>query len=279
MARNGNMMSIMEMVQKIRREWGANDAMRDAGLATPDGVERHDDIQYGNDKVWQTLDVYRPHGAEILPVIVSVHGGGWVYGSKEVYQYYCMSLCQRGFAVVNFNYRLAPESPYPAALEDTAAVFKWVEANVAQYGMDANNIFAVGDSAGANLLALYAAIYKENKLRAVGLHCGAYHGPMGDLRAAVCPNGGAAQMNAIRLIDSNFPPTFCMTATGDSLKEEAASLFRRLIKAGVPCVMRQYGTADNRLPHVFHVDIKRAEAAQCNDDVASWFKDAARLKV
>ncbi|MFR5151238.1 MAG: carboxylesterase family protein [Ruminococcus sp.] len=58
------------------------------------------------------LDVYRPKQAqgEDLPVIISVHGGAWMYGDKERYQYYCMSLAQRGFAVVNFTYRLAHES-------------------------------------------------------------------------------------------------------------------------------------------------------------------------
>ena len=59
---------------------------------------------------WQKLDVYRQKDATgKLPVIVSVHGGGWVYGDKERYQFYCMDLAERGFAVVNFSYRLAPE--------------------------------------------------------------------------------------------------------------------------------------------------------------------------
>ena len=55
------------------------------------------------------LDVYRPklNIKGKLPVIMSVHGGGWVYGDKDVYQWYCMNLAQRGFAVVNYSYRLA----------------------------------------------------------------------------------------------------------------------------------------------------------------------------
>lgn len=55
----------------------------------------------------------------MIPVIVSVHGGGWGYGDKERYQYYCMSLAQQGFAVVNFSYRLASKYKFPAPLEDT----------------------------------------------------------------------------------------------------------------------------------------------------------------
>ena len=85
---------------------------------------------YGEDKTWQILDVYKPKSAEgKLPVIVNVHGGGWVYGTKEVYQFYCMSLAQMGFAVVNFNYRLAPENKFPSSVEDTNSVFNWIEKN------------------------------------------------------------------------------------------------------------------------------------------------------
>ena len=111
----------------VRYSFGKGDRKRDAGLSTPEDVKRYDDILYGRNRKWQVLDVYRPKGAEgKLPVIVSVHGGGWVYGNKEVYQFYCMSLAQRGFAVVNFTYRLAPEYRYPAQLEDTDAVIHWI---------------------------------------------------------------------------------------------------------------------------------------------------------
>ena len=111
----------------IRREFKKGDDIRDAGLTAPDDVIRYKDIAYGKDSAMQVLDVYRPKDTEgSLPVIVSVHGGGWVYGDKELYQYYCMSLAQRGFAVVNFTYRLAPEYQFPAPVEDTNSVFAWI---------------------------------------------------------------------------------------------------------------------------------------------------------
>lgn len=67
----------------IRKLFGEGDAKRDAGLTTPNDIERFDDIVYGELPEWQSLDVYRPKNAEgKLPVIVSVHGGGWVYGNK-----------------------------------------------------------------------------------------------------------------------------------------------------------------------------------------------------
>ena len=68
----------------MRREWKINDAKRDAGLTTPEDICRYDDLVYGPDPVWNKLDVYRPKNLEgKLPVIVNVHGGGWIYGDKN----------------------------------------------------------------------------------------------------------------------------------------------------------------------------------------------------
>ena len=118
-----------ELSDKIRSEFKKSDDERDALMNTPEDVDRWDNIVYGHDdREMQKLDVYRPKQAqgEDLPVIISVHGGGWMYGDKERYQYYCMSLAQRGFAVINFTYRLAPENKFPAMLEDLNLVCKWV---------------------------------------------------------------------------------------------------------------------------------------------------------
>ena len=162
-----------QLSDRIRRDFAAGDKIRDAHFSTPDDVVRYDDISYGPDEKYHLLDVYRPGNKPAqqsgpgsvsgsvpapakLPVIMIVHGGAWVYGNKEVYQYYGMSLAQRGFAVVNFSYRLAPESKFPAQLEDICTVFDWIYDNRDKYGLDADNVFAVGDSAGAHLLGLFA---------------------------------------------------------------------------------------------------------------------------
>jgi len=149
----------MTQSEIIRTEFKKNDDIRDAGLTTPEGILRYDDIYYGEDKNWQILDVYRPKDISgDLPVIISVHGGGWVYGDKERYQYYCMELALKGFAVVNFTYRLAPEFKFPSPVEDTARVFEWVFDNATKYGFDIKHVFAVGDSAGAQILGSYMAL-------------------------------------------------------------------------------------------------------------------------
>ena len=168
----------MSLVEVTRRMFGTSDKERDEGLKTPEDIERFDNISYGEHGKWNLLDVYRPknkngleaarniHSSENsditrLPVIVSCHGGGWVYGDKDVYQYYCMSLAERGFAVVNYTYRLAAVDNFPASVFDTDAVFTWIYAHASEYGFDTENVYAVGDSAGANLLGIYINLMND----------------------------------------------------------------------------------------------------------------------
>ena len=89
----------------LRRAFARSDAKRDAGLSIPEDVELLEALPYGAHKM-NTLDLSRPKGVENPPLIVNVHGGGYVYGSTLPYRYYCASLAQRGFAVVSFNIEL-----------------------------------------------------------------------------------------------------------------------------------------------------------------------------
>ena len=285
--------------EMVRTEFKKGDDIRDAGLTTPEDIVRYDDIAYGPDPAQQSLDVYRPKASEgkKLPVIVSVHGGGWVYGDKERYQFYCMNLAQRGFAVVNFTYRLAPENKYPSSLEDTNSVFTWVLANGEKYGFDTEHIFAVGDSAGAHNLGLYSGICtnpqyaaeyafqppKGFRPTAIALNCGAYEIDTSkkDLTTALMsdflPEKGSPReldlINVVNHITGDYPPTFFMTCTEDFLKDQAPLLAAKLLAEDVPCVFRYYGDKNKRLPHVFHLGIKSEDATLCNDEECAFFRE------
>lgn len=285
----------------VRRTFAEGDAKRDAGLTTPDDIVRVDDIPYGKDINWQKLDVYRPKaaGKRLLPVIVSVHGGGWVYGDKELYQYYCMNLAQRGFAVINFTYRLAPEYQHPASLEDTNSVFHWTLKHAEEYRLDTKHFFAVGDSAGAHLLGLYSALCSNREYAknysfqppegfiptAIALNCGQYEVSRKDdpddltqqLMKDFLPDGGTPeelrQINVLRHITARFPPTFLMTCPNDFLRDEAPKLAHRLMEAQVPFVYRFYGNAEDGLDHVFHCNIRTAAAELCNREECTFFRN------
>ena len=255
-----------QIADQLRRDFKASDDIRDAGLTTPEDVVRYDDIRYGDESPLQALDLYRPRAAEgkTLPVIVSVHGGGWVYGDKERYQYYCMSLAQRGFAVVNFSYRLAPEWKYPAGMEDTNAVFHWVIDNAAKYGLDAGHVFGVGDSAGAHMLSIYSCICTNPDYAA-----------RYDF-APPLPGGGTdeeiALISPLEHMTAAFPPAFVMTANEDMLKPQAPVLVARLSELDVPFLYRYYGGRDVHLGHVFHCNMRLDAAALCNDEECDFFR-------
>lgn len=278
---------------RLRREFAASDAIRDAGLTTPVDIQRYDDIAYG-DHPLQRLDVYRPgQAAGPLPVIVSVHGGGWVYGDKALYQYYTMSLAQRGFAVVNFSYRLAPESQYPAQMEDVAAVFDWARVHAGQYGMDMDYLFAVGDSAGAHLLGLYCAACTNPDYarrypfgfgpapKAISLACGVYTIArdreqdmklMEDLLSGGPTPENLEWVDVRRWITPSFPETFLFTCTGDFLQEQAEAMQVTLRQRQVPHILRFYGDAAHTLGHVFHCDMRSEAGRRCNDEQCAFFR-------
>lgn len=287
----------MHEYEKIRKSFKTSDDARDAGLVTPAGIRRFDDIPYGPDRDWQVLDVYRPAstGSAPLPVIVSVHGGGWVYGTKETYQFYCMDLARRGFAVVNFTYRLAPEHKLPASLEDTCAVFGWVLENSEKYGFDTGRVFAVGDSAGGHILSLFCSMCADPEYArlypfapperfmpaAVAINCGAlHHEPPADpmissLISEALPGGTAeefALVDAVSHVSSAFPPVFLMTSVGDFLKNDAILMARSLVDVRVPFELHYYGDSENDLGHVFHVNIRNPDGVRCNDDECAFFR-------
>ena len=288
-----------EMAMMIRTQFGEGDTIRDAGLTTPDDIERFDDIAYGPDHDWQVLDVYRPKGAELpLPVIVSVHGGCWVYGDKERYQWYCMNLAQRGFVVVNFTYRLAPEFQFPASMEDTCAVFSWTVDRIADYGGDAAHVFAVGDSAGGHMLGLFCNMCTNPAYAAkfdfappagfvptaVALNCGAYQIVVTDdpadltsaLMADYLPNGGDEReldlVNVMPHVTAGFPPAYLMTCDGDFLHDAAEPMAKLLRELEVTHELHVFGGIGEQLPHVFHCNMKSEDARRCNDDECRFFK-------
>ncbi len=303
--------TVMEVVNGIRIGFRTSDEIRDAGLTAPDGVRRFDNIVYGSDPKWQSLDVYRPRMVPVeekLPVIVSVHGGGWVYGDKELYRFYCMSLAELGFAVVNFTYRLAPEHPFPASIEDINSVFTWLLHHQEENGFDTDHIYAVGDSAGAHGLGLYLnfltnAMYRERfwawedeeglkrmvlptdlEIQAVALNCGQYEIDLKHetattigLMQAYLPKGGSYEelhlMDVAGNVTKDFPPVFLMTATGDFLMEQVPILARAMMKVKVPFELHFY-TAENGydLGHVFHLNMKRRDAHRCNRETAEFFR-------
>ncbi len=276
-----------------------SDRKRDKGLKQPESITAVKNISYGPHRK-QKLDVYRPKdaGERRLPVIVSVHGGGWVYGDKELYSHYCMDLAQRGFGVVNFTYRLSPEHKFPCHLEDTALAFDWVVRHGKEYGLDTEHIFAVGDSAGGHILALYCTLCGDPRYaasypfrvpgggtpKAVALNCGVYElvsmddgtsdtlTLMKDVFGHRPTREELAHISPALHITPAFPPSYIMTANEDFLKDQPPFLIKALDENGVSYEYRCYGDARTPLGHVFHLRIRTPQAVECNDIQCAWFR-------
>jgi acetyl esterase len=105
------------------------------------------------------LRLYRPSAALDLPIIVFLHGGGWVWGNLDTHDTICRALAQQaGAAVIAVAYRLAPETHFPGQIEDGLAVLRWLERESAPLGLDGERIALCGDSAGGAIACTIAMV-------------------------------------------------------------------------------------------------------------------------
>lgn len=112
------------------------------------------------------LDLYMPSArpAAALPVVINIHGGGWVFGSREGASLTALPYMQMGFAVVNIEYRLAKTALAPAAVEDALCALQWVGRNAARYNFDLGKVVVTGNSAGGHLALTTALIKPDSEM-------------------------------------------------------------------------------------------------------------------
>lgn len=294
-----------------RKAWAESDAKRDKGLVEPEDIKKFRDISYGPYDKWNLLDVYVPadkennaaikagkSGVTAFPVLFNIHGGGYFYGDKELYRFYCMRLAQFGFAVVNINYRLSPEFHFPSPLEDAMAVMEWIDKNADEYGLDKENVFMVGDSAGAQLTSQFACIFTNPdyaklfglkapeaiKLRAIGLACGMYkmperahsesddlimHDYLGDMKLLEDP-----RVELHSNITKDYPAAYLFTSYCDFLYTECEPFAKFLTDKGLDAKFDIYGSKEAKeVAHVFHCNLRLDEGEKANKAQAEFFKE------
>ncbi len=280
-----------------------NDDKRDKGLPLQvPGVVRYDDISYGPAGKWNLLDIYLPEEyapqksdsqhQEAAPVIVSIHGGGWVYGTKETYQFYLMSLAQMGFACINFNYRLPPHSHFPQEMDDVDRVFHWLDHHAGDYNLDLSRLFLVGDSAGGQMVDQYLTILTNPQFRALfgyelpkltvkaaAVNCGASFLTMpgiisGAIEAYFTKDSLQDRQDMIateKYMTADLPPLFIQTANDDFIRDCSVRLDGYLSGIGAGHEFHSYGDSKNPQGHVFHCDVRNPVALQCNKDEIAFF--------
>jgi len=200
----------------------------------------------------QKMDIHIPlDPPKKLPVIFFMHGGAWSSGDKAYYSEFCQKLCEEQFIVVNINYRLIPNYSLSDIVKDCKKAINYALKNHKKYRIDKNNIFMIGDSAGAHLCSLLAGEYTVkgtkflNNIRALGLYYGAYDlstfklSPFGILRTLDEYFVSTIKSNKINtfyqkyspstFITSNFPPSLLIAGKIDKLYNQSTQ-FANLLK-------------------------------------------------
>ena len=167
--------SLIDRMREIGPRWGENVPVHVNEMVTAysailttsprEGLIQHDDIAYAP-HARQLLDIFCPEHAQGAPVIIFLHGGAFVDGSKsrtpEIYANVLRYFNRHGYVGVNLEYRLAPEFKYPSASQDLELAMHWVQNNIHLYGGDRHKIFIMGHSAGAAHSSDY--VYRINPL-------------------------------------------------------------------------------------------------------------------
>ncbi len=277
------------------------DKKRIASQSAPEGIVALTDIPYIEDgNPMHTLEIYYANNTDKpQPVIFDIHGGGWVYGTKELNKYFCMNLALHGFTVVNINYRLTTEAPFPACLKDIFAALEWLHNNGGRYYADTAKLCVAGDSAGAHL-ALITAIVAQNpqlqeelsvkpavSIKALGLICGAFdierYMKMRIMRGyqrlifGDDYNSNTARHIGIpyNYLSPKLPPVYLVSSNKDFAKYNTLSIKPRLDELGIKTKYRYITEKTaNKLIHVFNVIRPEwEESIEVNAEMCGFFKE------
>jgi acetyl esterase len=204
-------------------------------------------------------------GAARRPLLVFFHGGGFVLGDLDTHDPTCRMLCRHAdMHLLAVDYRLAPEHPFPAGLEDAVAAFTWARANAETLGADAARVAVGGDSAGGNLAAvisqlavregspapalqflLYPALDRTVDRESLAHFAEGFFLTREDIRwfqqhysRGECSDPRISPLLCREL--AGLPPAFVVTAGFDPLRDEGEAYARALQDAGIPATLRRF---------------------------------------
>ena len=211
------------------------------------------------------LDLYLPSSkpAAPVPVLINIHGGGWVFGSREGKALTALPYMQMGFAVVNIEYRLAKTALAPAAVEDALCALQWVGRNAKKYHFDPARVVVSGDSAGGHLALTTAMIKPDSELtNQCAANEPAWSGPYANAAPKV-----AAVVNWYGITD------VADMLQGPNIRSYAVAWFGSMpgrmalaaqvsplshVRAGGPAVLTIHGDADPLVPYAHATRLHKA---------------------
>lgn len=233
------------------------------------------------------------------PVLLFIHGGGWVLGDLDTHEPFCIDLAlELDVPVIALDYRLAPEHPFPAAVEDSIAAARWIASSPPELERRPTSLFLAGDSAGGNLAAVVSAALRDEpsnvdvggqwliypaadpKVRypSYDQFCDghlltregmdwfedSYAGPSGDWRYSPLLRGAAG-----------LPRTFVVTAGLDPIRDQGRAYAARCAQAGVETIyLEAAGTVHGFLNLRKAIPSAQEDFARCLSYLKAWMEEA-----
>ncbi len=241
-------------------------------------IVKQTDIAYINDdKQGHLLDIYSMKDQhKNTPVIINVHGGGLIYGYKELNYNFNCELVRRGFKVVSLNYELLPNTTLLNQLKDIAAAMRFIQVNRNRYNLNVKKLYMVGDSAGALLCYMFAGInYNEDLKKVFGIYPERISLKGLCLISTMLDTHRKAFLRAINhfVVGENekehsaypylanpqdmpirLPKTLLITSSEDILREETHRLYSLLRDRNIFCKLHDEEKGDiHPLPHIYPV--------------------------
>lgn len=300
---------IVKIMQVSWKFCDKSDKKRMATQTPPENVVKVKDIPYIDDgNPYHKFDVFYPEGKiakEGLPVIIDIHGGGWMYATKDLNEYYCMELAKKGYCVFSISYRLVPDITVNEQIKDCAEALAFIRANMKDYPANKKTVMLTGDSAGGQL-ALYSTILNNNpdareifgtvdtklNIKCLLLTSPVTYAKSGgwfsiytkkmwgkDYKTKSTYN--YMDLNEIMELANDMPPTYFITSSGDTLAhDQTVNAYNYFVEKGYECEIEDFTDLRDgkKLPHVFSVLDPFDEYGQKAIDNALDYYQKALLK-
>ena len=275
---------IVKIMQVSWKFCDKSDKKNHATQTPPENVVKVKDIPYIDDgNPYHKFDVFYPEGKiakEGLPVIIDIHGGGWMYATKDLNEYYCMELAKKGYCVFSISYRLVPDVTVNEQIKDCTEALAFIRANMKDYPANKKTVMLTGDSAGGQL-ALYSTILNNNPdAREIfgtvdtklNIKCLLLTSPVTYAKSggwfsiytkkmwgkdyATKSTYNYMDLNEIMELANDMPPTYFITSSGDTLAHnQTVNAYNYFVEKGYECEIEDFTDLRDgkKLPHVFSV--------------------------
>ena len=278
------------------RAW---EARLEAGHRIPDGVQEYLDVPFqGAGGVPLAVDIFRAKGRELrpLPVVIMVHGGGLVVGTRKMSRTFCENLAERGFLVFAPEYRRMTETDVFQEIADVTAAFACVSGRIAEYGGDPDRVAVASESAGSFLsvfavAAMGSPVLREAfglspvslRVRALACFSGMFYTTRKDMVGLTYARNlygkKRKDLPYIRYMNpecpevtDHLPPVFLVGSEADFLKSHTKRYAAALRAAGHPCTLIHY-KGNRELTHAFPaLKPELPESRDVRDRMVEWLR-------